>query len=304
MNFKQSKVYFKAYNLKLAGLLNVPQTETGGKLPAIVCTHPTSSCKDQTAGKYAERLAQAGFVTLAFDASYQGESEGEPRFLEIPEFRVNDIRCAVDYLATLDFVDANRIGALGVCAGGGYTVSAAMTDKRIKAVGTVVGVNLGRIYREMNPQENLQKIAEQRNIEATGGNAKIINWIPTSPQEARDAGITDIDILEAVDYYTTPRGQHKNSPNKVNLVSFAAIINFDAFRFAEKLLTQPLQVIIGEKPGGFGSYRDGYEIFNAAASTKKDLMVVPNTSHYDLYDKPEPMQKAVEKLTSFFKENL
>ncbi|MBQ7593795.1 MAG: alpha/beta hydrolase, partial [Synergistaceae bacterium] len=219
-------------------------------------------------------------------------------------YRVDDIRCAVYYLTTLEVVDEKRIGALGVCAGGGYTVNAAMTDRRIKAVGTVVGVNLGRIYRETNTIDTLENIARQRNSEAKGGEPLIIQWIPRSPQEAKDAGITDIDILEAVDYYTTPRGQHKNSPNKVNVLSFASIISFDAFRFAEKLLTQPLQIIIGEKPGGFGSYRDGYEIFHKAASTKKDLMIVKDTSHYDLYDKPEPVQKAVAKLSSFFKENL
>ena len=280
--------------------MNTP--DVAGKIPAIVCTHPTSSCKDQTAGKYAQRLAEAGFITLAFDASFQGESGGEPRYLEIPECRVDDIRGAVDFLTTLDNVDAERIGALGVCAGGGYTVAAAMTDRRIKAVGTVVGVNLGRIYREMGALQTLEKIAAQRTSEAAGGDATIINWIPTSPQAAKDAGITDIDILEAVDYYTTPRGQHVNSPNKVNL-SFASIMTFDAFRFAEKLLTQPLQIIIGAKPGGFGSYRDGYELYNLAASTKKDLMVVENTSHYDLYDRAEPMAKAVDRLTAFFKEN-
>ena len=302
MEFKQSRVNFTAHNVKIAGILNVPAVE--GKFSAIVCTHPTSSCKDQTAGRYAEQLAQKGFVTLAFDSSFQGESGGEPRFLEIPEYRIDDIRSAVDFLTTLDFVDENKIGALGICAGGGYTINAAMTDKRIKAVGTVVGVNLGRIYREMNAEATLKQISAQRNLEANGGEPLITNWIPKSPQEARELGITDIDVLEAVDYYTTPRGQHKNSPNKVNLLSFASIIGFDAFRFSEKLLTQPLQVIIGEKAGGFGSYRDGFEIFNRAASVKKDLMVIKGTSHYELYDKPEPMRQAVEKLTTFYKENL
>ena len=148
MNFSQNRVNFLAHNVNIAGILNIPESKE--KLPAIVCTHPTSSCKDQTAGKYAEKLAQEGFITLAFDASYQGESGGEPRFLEIPEYRVDDIHGAIDFLVSLDSVDENRIGALGMCAGGGYTVNATMSDRRIKAVGTVVGVNLGRIYREMN----------------------------------------------------------------------------------------------------------------------------------------------------------
>lgn len=303
MEFIQEKVSFLAHGVEVAGVLRRP-TEKTGKIPAIVCTHPTSSCKDQTAGIYAGKLAQAGFITLAFDASFQGESGGTPRYLEIPEYRVDDIRSAVDYSSTLEDVDENRIGALGICAGGGYTVNAAMTDRRIKAVGTVVGVNLGRIYREFDPANTLAKIAKQRNAAIRGGEQSIITWIPNSPQEAKEGGITDIDILEAVDYYRTPRGQHPNSPNKVDLTSFASIISFDAFRFADIFLTQPLQIIIGAKQGGFGSYRDGQELYKLAASEKKDLMVLENTSHYDLYDKPEAVKPAVEKLVSFYTENL
>lgn len=303
MSVIQKKISFSAHGVEVVGVLRLP-TERTGKLPAIVCTHPTSSCKDQTAGIYAEKLAQAGYITLTFDASFQGESGGTPRFLEIPEYRVDDIRCAVDYLSTLEDVDENRIGALGICAGGGYTVNAAMTDRRIKAVGTVVGVNLGRIYREFDPADTLKKIAEQRSAAMQGKEQEIITWIPNSPEEAQKAGITDIDILEAVDYYRTPRGQHPNSPNKVDLTSFASIISFDAFRFADTFLTQPLQIIIGAKQGGFGSYRDGHTLYELAASTKKDLMVIENVSHYDLYDKPEAVQKASEKLIVFYNENL
>ena len=119
MTVSKRSVKFNACGLQVAGILNLPENIAENKQnPAIVCVHPGSSCKDQTAGIYAEKLAELGYVTLAFDASYQGESEGEPRYIEEPAARVEDIKSAVDYLTTLDFVDENRIGVLGVCAGG------------------------------------------------------------------------------------------------------------------------------------------------------------------------------------------
>lgn len=303
MNFMEKKVSFPAHGVTVAGILRVPEGKEG-KLPAIIGTHPTSSCKEQTVSIYAKKLTEAGFVTLVFDASFQGESGGTPRYLEIPEYRVDDIRCGIDYLSSLDFVDRNRIGALGVCAGGGYTVNATMTDRRIRAVGTVVGVNLGRLYSEMNAWDTLETIAKQRENQVDGAPAQIINWIPTSPAAAKEAGITDIDILEAVDYYCTPRGQHPNSPNKVDVTSFASVIAFDAFHGADRFLTQPLQIIIGEKQGGFGSYRDGQKLYQMAASKEKDLLVIKNTSHYELYDQPEPVAIASAKLIEFYHKNL
>lgn len=305
MKVINKNIKFNAQGLRLAAILNLPENSKKNKQnPAIVCVHPGSSCKNQTAGIYAEKLAELGYVTLVFDASYQGESEGEPRYIEEPAVRVNDIRCAVDYLTTLDFVDENRIGVLGVCAGGGYAVNSAMTDHRIKAVGTVVGANIGRLYRESDPIKTLELIGNQRTAEARGAEPMITNWIPNNPKEVESAGITDIDIIEAVDYYTTSRGQSCNSPNKLNFTSMASVIAFDAFHLVEELLTQPLQIIIGSKQGGFGSFRDGHELYERAASKKKDLFVLEGVSHYDLYDQPEPVKKAVEKLESFYKENL
>lgn len=305
MEVMKRKVHFMARGLQVAGILNLPQNAEEKKAnPAIVGVHPGSSCKEQTAGIYAEKLAELGYVTIVFDASYQGESEGEPRYIEDPAARVEDIRSAVDYLTTLDFVDANRIGVLGVCAGGGYAVNAAMTERRIKAVGTVVGANIGRLYREANPIRTLESVGQQRTVEARGGETMITNWIPGSHEEREQAGITDIDVTEAVDYYTTARGQCANSPNKLNFTSLAYVMAFDAFHLADQLLTQPLQIIVGDKQGAFGSYKDGHELFEKAASEKKDLFVLENVSHYDLYDQPEPVRKAVEKLNAFYGENL
>ncbi|MFT4105321.1 MAG: alpha/beta hydrolase [Lacrimispora sp.] len=305
MAITKKDVKFDARGLKVAGVLRFPaDMDESKKYPALVCAHPGSSCKEQTAGIYAEKMAEQGFITIAFDASYQGESEGEPRYIEDPAARVEDIRSAVDYLTTLDCVDENRIGVLGVCAGGGYAANAAMTERRIKAVGTVVGANIGRIQREGDAVKTLEAVGGQRTAEARGAEAMIVNWIPRNDEERKQAGITDIDIVEAVDYYTTPRGQCVNSPNKLNFISIAHMMAFDAFHLADKLLTQPLQIIVGDKQGAFGSYKDGHELYEKAASEKKDILVLEGVSHYDLYDQPEPVRRAVEKLTAFYNENL
>lgn len=301
----RKSVTFKNDSLNIVGHLYLPEGfDENKKYPAIPCVHPGSSCKDQTAGIYAEKLAKLGYVTIAFDASYQGESEGEPRYIEDPSARVEDIRCAVDYLTTLEYVDEDRIGVLGVCAGGGYAVNAAMIERRIKAVGTVVGANIGRLNREGDPIKALEAIGQQRTAEARGAEPMITNWIPRSHEEREQAGITDIDVTEADDYYTTPRGQSPNSPNKLNFTSMGLVIGFDAFHLVEELLTQPLQIIVGSVQGAFGSYKDGHELYNRAASEKKDILVVEGASHYDLYDQPEPVNQAVEKLEAFYKENL
>ncbi|MDO4272158.1 MAG: alpha/beta hydrolase [Eubacteriales bacterium] len=306
MNVTKKAIMIPANGHKIAAILNVPEQAEEKKNPAIVCVHPGSSCKEQTAGIYAGKMAENGYVTIVFDASCQGESEGTPRYAEIPAQRVEDIHYAVDYLTTLSFVDENRIGVLGVCAGGGYAVNAAMSDHRIQAVGTVAGVNIGRSQRETCGDiiKTMEAAGKQRTEEARGAENMIVNWIPHNHEEREAAGITDIDIVEAVDYYTTPRGRQPGSPNKLLFSSMSAILSFDAFQLAETLLTQPLQIIVGDKQGAFGSYRDGHELYERAASVKKDLMVLENVSHYDLYDQPEPVAKAVEKLTAFYGSNM
>lgn len=304
-------VRFKNRTWDVAADLRLPKDfDATKKYPAIICAHPISSCKEQTSGSvYAERLTEQGYVTLAFDASHQGESGGEPRHLEDPATRVEDFRCAVDYLVTLDHVDEDRIGCLGVCGGGGYAANATMTEHRIKALVTVVGANYGRLMREgsLTPDaavDTLEAIGRQRTAEARGADPLITTYIPDSQEERRQAGVDDIDITQAIDYYKTPRGQNPNSPNKLRFSGLAAAIGWDAYHLAEVLLTQPLQIIVGDVPGAFGSYRDGFELFDRARSRKKDIFVVKGASHYDLYDQPFAVDQAFEKITPFFKNNL
>ncbi|RPE08178.1 alpha/beta hydrolase [Chitinophaga lutea] len=304
-------VKFKNRNWDVAGILQFPKDfDETKKYPAIVCAHPISSCKEQTAGSiYGKALAESGFITLAFDASNQGESGGEVRFLEDPAIRVEDFRCAADYLATLNFIDEEKIGVLGVCGGGGYAANAAMTERRFRAVVTVVGANYGRLLREGDFSadaaiKTLEGIARQRTAQARGAEPAITVYRPNSQEDRKAAGLNDIDIIEAVDYYQTPRGQHPNSPNHLRVDSLDKAMSFDAFHLAELLLTQPLHIVVGDKVGAFGSYRDGFELFNKAASKQKSIQVVQGASHYDLYDGAAATGKALEQIIPFFKEHL
>lgn len=305
-------VTFKNRDWDVASTIRFPENFDDSKsYPAIICAHPISSCKEQTAGNvYGEQLAQAGFITLAFDASTQGESGGTPRFCEDPNIRTEDFRCAVDYLITLDFVDPENIGVLGVCGGGAYAANVAMTEKRIKAVGTVVATSYGRMMREgdLSPDaalELLETIGQQRSAEARGEEPLHVGYIPFNSQEEREAaGVNDVDMENAIDYYMTPRGQHPGSPNKLRLTSVAAAVSWDAFHLADKLLTQPLHVVFGSVAGAFGSYRDGYELYTKARSSEKSLQIVEGASHYDLYDQPEATSKALEQLIPFYQKHL
>ncbi|MBX8812171.1 alpha/beta hydrolase [Ochrobactrum sp. MR34] len=286
-----------------------PHFDKTKKYPAIISAHPIGSCKEQTSGNvYGAALAKEGFVVIAFDASFQGASGGEPRFIEDPTLRIEDFRHVTDYLVTLPYVDEERIGVLGICGGGGYSINAAMTERRIKAVGTVTGANYGRLMRgnftALNPIAALEAMARQRTAEARGAELHVDNLLANSVEEARAAGITDRDPLEATDYYRTPRGQKPNGLNCSLLSHQAAAVGWDAFHLAEVLLTQPLCIVVGDKVGAFGAYRDGCEIIERAASKQKELVVLEGWSHYDLYDKEEPVRLALAKLVPFYKENL
>lgn len=277
--------------------------------PTIVSAHPTGSCKAQTSGNiYGKALAEAGFVVAAFDASFQGDSGGDPRSVEDPGFRTSDFSFVIDHLVTLPYVDADNIGVLAICGGAGYAVAATKIDRRIKALGTVVGSNVGRLMREgfseYNPMGMLEAIAAQRTSEARGSAQVINDLLPPSVDAAKQAGVTDIDVLEATDYYKTDRGQAPGGKTSFNFGRQAALADWDAYDRVEVFLTQPLCVVIGDKPGAFASQRLSMELYGRAASKDKQLVVVEGASHYDLYDQPGPTGEALESLVPFFHKNL
>jgi uncharacterized protein len=307
LNYNKSAqaVKFKNNNITMAGDLYLPAGfDKNKKYPAIVVVHPGGGVKEQTAGLYAKNLSEAGFIALAFDASYQGASGGEPRFLDNPMNRVGDIYSAVDYLITLPYIDVNRIGAMGICAGSGATVKASMTERRIKAVATVSAVDVGAASRRgwdgkgsgADQISTLEAVANQRTAEANGAAPMYVPYVPevgdrTAPR----------DLQEAADYYRTLRGQYPTSPNKLLFTSVGYGILFDGFGQADELLTQPLLLIAGSEAG---SLWHSQELIAKAASKEKELFIIKGATHMDLYDGREYVLQVTKKLTGFFGKNL
>ncbi|MGB8191679.1 MAG: alpha/beta hydrolase [Chitinophagaceae bacterium] len=298
-------VTFKKDNLNLAGNVYLPAGfDKTKKYPAIVVVHPGGGVKEQTAGLYAQQLAENGFVTLAFDASHQGASEGLPRFLDNPLNRVGDIYSAVDYLVTLPYVDAAHIGGLGICAGSGAAVKAAMTERRIKALATISGVDVGAASRRgwegkgsgEDVMATLEAVAKQRTAEANGATPIYVPYVPEVGDKTAPR-----DLQEAAEYYRTPRGQYPTSTNKLLFSGVSYGILFDGFGQADKLLTQPLLLVAGSEAG---SLWHSQELIQKAASKNKELFIIKDATHMDLYDGKQYVPQVTTKLTEFFGKNL
>ncbi|KFZ77034.1 DeoR faimly transcriptional regulator [Amycolatopsis sp. MJM2582] len=301
----KTNVTFPSAGLALAGLLFTPDDHTGAPLPAVVVSHPGGGVKEQTASIYAERLAREGYATLVFDAAYQGDSEGLPRGLENPFQRAEDVRAAVTYLTTRDDIDPARIGALGICASGGYVPFAAQTDHRIKAVATVSAVDirsllvegLGRTQGPEVLQAMLDQAGALRTAEARGEAPALQNWAPESPEGLEEAPTL---YREAQDYYRTPRGGHTNSTNEWPLRSIDQIAQYDSYAMIKLIAPRPLLMIIGSDADTGYFSREAIE----KADEPKELFVIDGATHVALYDQDEHVTPAVTKLTGFFGEHL
>lgn len=190
-----------------------------------------------------------------------------------------------------------------------YILNATLTEKRIKAVVGITPVNIGRLFREgfsnCNPIGALEAMAAQRTKEARGGELQVNELLPPSPEAARKAGLTDRDVAEATDYYKTQRGQQPGGWTRMLFSHAQNTLGWDAFGFVETLMTQPMMVVIGRKVGAFGAYRDGMEIYGRSTASKdRQLVELKDWSHYDIYDRDEPVALAMERMLPFLKQHV
>ena len=301
----RTDVTFDSAGITLAGHLYLPPGATGPR-PAIVVGHPGSGVKEQAAGLYASRLSERGFLTLAFDAAYQGESGGEPRGLEDPAHRVEDVKAAVSYFTTRPEADPDRIGALGICASGGYVLPATGSDHRIKAVATVSAVDIARQFRlgadgTQDPavfQGMLDAAANARTVAARGEKPPVLTLFPDTIEQARALG--GEHGAEGFEYYRTPRAQHPRSASFLDWTSIDKMATFDAFAFVPLVGPRPLLMIVGTTAVTSWMSIEAFQ----KATGPKEVHWIDGASHVDLYDKNEFVTPAVAKLTEFYKTNL
>lgn len=300
------KVHFNnRYGIKLTGDLYMPKDmEKGKKLAAIAVSGPFGAVKEQSSGLYAQTMAERGFITLAFDPSYTGESSGKPRNVASPDINTEDFSAAVDYLTTLPNVDENKIGIIGICGFGGWALNAAAMDTRIKATVASTMYDMTRVAAkgyndsidenaryEMLKALNAQRTKDYKNGTYAGADGLPEKLTGQEPQFVKDY----------FNYYKTPRGFYPrsiNSNGKWNTTSSLGLINQPALQRSGEIRNAVL-VIHGEKAH---SRYFGEDAFKKLKGTNKELLIIPGASHVDLYDNMAKIP--FDKIENFFKTNL
>ncbi|MGG3805241.1 alpha/beta hydrolase [Metabacillus fastidiosus] len=300
---RKSVSYKNRFGIKIAADLYLPKEfDESKKHAAVIIGAPYGGVKEQGSGIYAQNMAKRGFVALAFDPSFNGYSSGEPRHLSSPDLFVEDFSAAVDYVGTRPFVDRNQLGVIGMCGSGGFAISAAQVDRRIKAVATVSMYDMSRVqangwkdsFTEEERNSILDAIAQQRYAEFEGGTPVLTD---------RGAAIgfddnTDPISREFGEFYSTPRGYHPNSITQFTVTSGISFMNFPLLTHIKSISPRPILFIMGEHAHSRYFSEDAYEL----AAEPKELYIVPNAGHVDLYDKTDLIP--FDKLESFFTENL
>ena len=296
-------VNYQLGNLKIAANVYTPAGYTpAGSYPALVIAHPNGGVKEQVSGLFAQRMAEKGYVTLAFDAAYQGGSEGEPRYTDKPQNRMEDIRRAADYLLQYPGVDTERLGILGICGGGGYTIKTVQTDKRFKAVATLSMFNTGLVRRNgfLDSQINtvgdrLREAAVARNKEVSGEEVEYIQgWGKMTPEEV---SAMPFDLYrDGYEYYAESHA-HPNSFTGYTKSSLIDLMAFDASE-AMYLIDQPLLMMAGSIADTFYMTEQCYS--KATGTTQKELFLIPGATHIKTYWEPSFVEMEVDKLTEFF----
>lgn len=286
------KVVFlnKKLNLRLAGLLYLPSNfDLSKDYPAVVVTGPMLSVKEQAQSVYAKRLTENGYVTLVFDGAYFGESEGLPRSQEIPDVKESDIEGAVDYLESLPFVDNKRIGGLGICGSGSYMSVAGVKEPRLKAITAIVpaisDISTSAMAGFFKPEDEVKKAKEA--YENSKGEIEYLNFMPR---------VFD----EGAAYYYTSRGTHPRWSNRVVAWSQLELVKYNVTNIM-KDMQKPYCVITGENAWSKDS---STEVFNAVPHNNKEMHVIPEAGHFDLYDLAPYVSEAFDYIIPFFGKNL
>ncbi|MBD8643176.1 alpha/beta hydrolase [Stenotrophomonas sp. CFBP 13724] len=296
------------YQMNVVGTLYRPQgLDRGSRAPAIIVGHPMGAVKEQSAQLYAQKLAEQGFVTLAIDLPFWGESDGEPRNLVAPELYVAAFSASVDYLGTRDFIERDRIGVLGICGSGSFSIAAAKLDPRLKAVATVSMYDMGAVTRQglnksLSREQRramLEQAAQQRYAEFEHGKGIFLDYLPvTLPADA------DPVTREFWAFYRTPRGAAvpagytlQQTQNRM-LTSEVRFMNFYPFNDIETISPRPLLFITGSEAHS----REFSEAAYRLAGQPKELFVVPGAGHVDLYDRTDLIP--FDKLGRFFQQHL
>ncbi len=301
-------VTYTLNGLKIAANVYTPAGyEATKKYPAVVVAHPNGGVKEQVAGLYAQRLAEKGYITIAADASYQGASEGTPRNVDKPFYRTEDIHGMVDYISSYPGVDATRIGALGICGGGGYTLNAAKSEKRFKAVATLSMFNSGQVRRNgyMNTQlDSIQtrlKEASDARIKELAGEIGYSGNVDFDALTDESISKIPTDLYREGMIYYGKTHRHPNSTFRYTTSSLMDLMSWDATDNID-LINVPLLLMAGEKADSLYMSEEAFK--KATGTTDKELFRIPGATHIQTYFVPEYVDQAVAKLTEFYGKNL
>lgn len=293
--------YPNRYGIRIAAdLYTAKDMDETAKHPALVIGPPYGGVKEQGPGVYANQLAQRGFVCLAFDPAFMGESGGEPRHVSSPDIFAENFSAGVDYLGTLPFVDREKIGAIGICGSGGFALSAAQVDTRIKAVATASMYDIADGSRM--PFDTAEKRAElfaqlgnQRWKDFENGSPEYLPSFPETPADSVPEGLDPVSA-EFFSYYGLKRGHHPNARGGFTTTSMLAMLNFRSLDFVDQISPRPILMVVGENAHSKFYSENVYK----AAAEPKELYVVPDAIHIDLYDRLDKIP--FDKLESFFRE--